>query len=82
MSAELSQEQFIAAERQRIQEAAASRHRDALADTSDAYTQFHGWELRCCWCDFVTRESTKAAALAAMQDHYDRVIPEGAGLIR
>ena len=78
----VSKDEWIAQERARIQEAQAAKHRDALADTHHAYTQFHGYELRCLWCDFVTREPTKAKALANMQDHYDRVIPEGAGEIR
>jgi hypothetical protein len=30
------------------------------------------------WCRFMTVGRTKAEALAAMQAHYDRVIPEGA----
>lgn len=56
----------------------SQRHRDALADTHDAYTQFQGWVLTCLWCDFVARGATKTAALVLMQAHYDRVLPEGA----
>lgn len=56
----------------------SERHRDALADTSAAYTQFHGWVLDCCWCEFEAVGKTKAEALRSMQRHYDAVVPEGA----
>lgn len=58
----------------------AQRHRDAPADTGDAYTAFRGWVLSCLWCDFECRSDTKTSALKKMQDHYDRVIPEGADI--
>ena len=55
------------------------RHRDALADTREAYTQFHGWVLNCSWCDeFEAVGKTKTEALRGMQRHYDSVLPEGA----
>lgn len=58
----------------------AQEHREALADTHDAYTAFQGWVLSCLWCDFKARGRTKADALALMQGHYDRVLPEGANI--
>jgi hypothetical protein len=48
-------------------------HEDALADTGDAYTQFHGWLLTCCWCRTQVTAKTKAEALDGMRDHYREV---------
>lgn len=59
-------------------EAVAQAHRDALADTGNAYRQFHGWVLECLWCEFEAVGKTKAEALRGMQRHYDAVLPEGA----
>lgn len=58
----------------------AQVHRDALADTHEAYTAYEGWVLTCLWCDFTARGKTKRAALAHMQDHYDRLLGEGCDL--
>lgn len=58
----------------------AQRHRDALADTGDAYTSFHGWVLDCSWCDYEAVGKTKAEALRHMQQHYHLVLPEGADI--
>jgi len=58
----------------------AQIHRDALADTHNAYSAFHGWRLTCLWCDYYTVGQTKAKALSRMQEHYNRVLPEGADL--
>ena len=56
------------------------RHRDALADTNEAYSAFHGWVLKCLWCPYEAQGRTKAEALQRMQGHYDAVLPEGADL--
>ncbi len=47
-------------------------HRDSVADTYEAYTQFQGWVLSCLWCDYQARGKTKRVALALMQKHYAR----------
>jgi len=62
----------------RTADALAQKHRDALADTGDAYHAFHGWVLDCSWCDFESVGKTKAEALRGMQRHYDALLPEGA----
>lgn len=59
---------------------AAQRHRDALADTGDAYTSFHGWVLQCSWCEYEAVGKTKVEALRHMQRHYNLVLPEGADI--
>lgn len=56
----------------------AQVHRDALADTGDAYHAFHGWVLNCLWCEFESVGKTKAEAVRGMQRHYDALLPEGA----
>ena len=48
----------------------AQIHRDAVADTHEAYTAFHGWVLKCAWCDHETRGRTKDDAVVLMQEHY------------
>lgn len=56
---------------------AERKHREALADTGDAYTQFHGWVLQCLWCDFEAVGKSKAEARRSMQRHYNDLLPEG-----
>lgn len=48
------------------------RHRDAVAETGEAYTAFHGWILTCIWCDCEARGDTKRDALDRLRVHYDR----------
>jgi hypothetical protein len=51
----------------------ARLHHDSVADTGDAYEQFHGWVLTCTWCRHPVRAATKSKALELMQGHYDDV---------
>ena len=44
---------------------------DAVMDSGEAYTQFHGWTLSCLWCEHRTQGKTKREALAKMQLHYN-----------
>ncbi len=55
-----------------------AKHRDALAETGEAYSVFRGWVLTCLWCEFEAVGKTKAEALRGMQRHYTAVLPEGA----
>jgi hypothetical protein len=55
----------------------ATDHLDAAMDTGEAYSQFHGWTLRCLWCEHSTQGKTKRDALAKMQLHYNSF--EGVG---
>ena len=48
----------------------AQIHRDAVAETHEAYTQFHGWLLTCAWCGHTVLGRTKGLALTGMQRHY------------
>jgi len=52
-------------------------HAEAVDDSGDAYTQFRGYVLSCCWCRFEARAETKGVALAQMQDHYDSLCGKG-----
>lgn len=75
-------ESQLVADRAELKAEKGRDHVDALADTADAYTQFHGWVLTCSWCDFECRGKTKAAAIALMQHHYDDLISGFTGEIR
>lgn len=51
-------------------ETGGAAHADALADTHEAYYQYHGWVLTCCWCEYRTFGDTKREALDEMRKHY------------
>jgi len=53
-----------------LDDRSAQIHHDAVADTHEAYIAFHGWVLKCAWCDHETRGRTKDDAVALMQEHY------------
>jgi hypothetical protein len=58
---------------------AAEEHADSVQETGEAYTEFHGWVLTCSWCDTgQVRAATKTAAVALMQEHYDKVCGDSA----
>ena len=55
-------------------------HQDALNETGEAYTSFHGWTLKCLWCPVQTTGKTKGEALSEMRFHYDMVAPGHGGI--
>ncbi len=57
------------------------RHLDCMRGEGAAYSQFYGWQLTCAWCEYVAQASTKTAALALMQAHYDRLCGRGNAVI-
>jgi len=63
-------DELRASERARIIKRQGEIHRDAVNETHEAYTQYHGWVLSCTWCDYKVRGKTKTLALEWMQEHY------------
>lgn len=55
-------------------------HQEALNETGEAYSQFHGWELACLWCPVKVRAKTKREALTLLREHYDQVAPGHGGI--
>lgn len=51
----------------------AQWHTDAVADTGNGYTEFHGYVLDCLWCNYKCRARLQRDARQMMEAHFDRL---------
>ena len=49
----------------------AQWHCDAVADTGDGYTEFHGYVLDCLWCDYRCQARLQRDARRMVKAHFD-----------